>query len=429
VATLLGALVLLSAASVWSLPNPVFSSSTWSILLTVCLMVAVVLTYAFPIYIRHNLKVCVFSIPLFLLAALLPPALAGCAALLALLGGELSVHSQRGTYPSDIATNVGRWTVIVLMGSLVAHLHIPVSDLVIRDLLLLTVAALMWVGDLLTLPLVLYPISGEHPIRLILGTVRESGLVEATQYGVAVIGVLLAMQQVWTLAMLVVPAGLVYLAFRKEVDADTFRVLESMADTIDLRDPYTVEHSRRVAKLVADILHELGMHGQEAKQIITAARIHDLGKVSLPEGLLIKEEALTPEEQALLESYPEQGAELLAVYPDFSRGIGMVRHHHERWDGTGYPAKLEGADIPFGARVIAVADSFDAMTSERPYRRALMVEQAAQILRDGRGRQWDGQIVDALLRSIGDPLEHAPIPSQMRNGADGPLAASQGVPA
>jgi HD-GYP domain-containing protein (c-di-GMP phosphodiesterase class II) len=90
----------------------------------------------------------------------------------------------------------------------------------------------------------------------------------------------------------------------------------------------------------------------------------------------------------------------LARYKDFARGMDIVRHHHERWDGAGYPAGLKGLDIPFGARVIAVADSFDAMTSDRPYRTGMLASQAAQILRDGRGQQWEPAIVDAFLRSL-----------------------------
>jgi HD-GYP domain-containing protein (c-di-GMP phosphodiesterase class II) len=185
------------------------------------------------------------------------------------------------------------------------------------------------------------------------------------------------------------------------MDGDTFQLLQDMADHIDLRGSYTKGHSGRVQELVEGILDQLEMHGQEAIQIITAARLHDIGKIGLPDQLLINSGSLSPEEQALVESYPAQGADLMKAYPDFARGLEMVRHHHERWDGTGYPDRLAGTDIPFGARVIAVADSFDAMTSERPYRRALSVEQAAQILRNGAGRQWDPSIVTAFLTSIG----------------------------
>ena len=106
-----------------------------------------------------------------------------------------------------------------------------------------------------------------------------------------------------------------------------------------------------------------------------------------------------------MESHAERGADVLTRYHDFAGGAAIVRHHHESWDGAGYPHKLKGTDIPFGARVIAVADSYDAMTSDRPYRAGMNPGKAASILRDGRGRQWDPTIVDALVRSIAPLLE------------------------
>jgi HD-GYP domain-containing protein (c-di-GMP phosphodiesterase class II) len=121
-----------------------------------------------------------------------------------------------------------------------------------------------------------------------------------------------------------------------------------------------------------------------------------------------------------MEEHPVTGATLLKRYQDFTRGVALVRHHHESWDGTGYPDRLKGTEIPFGARVIAVADSFDAMTSDRPYRAGMPVGRAAAILRTGRGQQWDAALVDALLRSAsvrdlaaqrGDPLPGVPLAS------------------
>ncbi len=101
-----------------------------------------------------------------------------------------------------------------------------------------------------------------------------------------------------------------------------------------------------------------------------------------------------------METHAARGAELLVQYPDLARGTAIVRHHHERWDGQGYPDGKAGYAIPLGARVLAVADSFDAMTSDRPYRRGMSVERAVQILRDGRGTQWDPQIVDAFVHGV-----------------------------
>lgn len=372
------------------------------LLLAPLLMGSVALAYQYPIYIRHNTKVCIFTVPLYLMAALLPAPLAALCAGLSILVGEALVQERHGSTPEQILTHTGRWILVALAGSCLAHLSPG------HPLLLAAAALLLWLGDLVTLPLVLTPLTGEHPRRLIQQVAKEGGMAEGVQYVVGLVGVLAALHQVWALVLVALPSLLVYLAYRKEVDPDTLQLLESMADAVDLRDPYTKGHSHRVAELTRGLLAQLGRNGQEAALILTAARIHDIGKLGLPDTVLLKEGALSPAEQTLLESYPERGADLLRKYPDFARGVEMIQHHHERWDGRGYPHRLATVAIPFGARIIAVTDAFDAMTSDRPYRRALSPDRAAQILQDGRGRQWDPQIVDAFLVSIADRLS-APV--------------------
>jgi HD-GYP domain-containing protein (c-di-GMP phosphodiesterase class II) len=405
VITLSLALIAAVASYGWDVQSLVSATSAEKLPLALVFIAGCLLAYQFPIYIRHNTKICVLSIPLYLMAVLLPPPIAATAAAVAMTSGELLLRHRRGTHPSDVATTTGRWILIVLAGSIVAHISLTTSSPLVAWIPLLGCAVVFWTGDLLTLPLSVVPISREKPGQIIANLLKEGGLAELAQYALGFIGAVVAVHQVWALGMLAVPTLLIYLAFKKELDPDTIELLESMADTVDLRDPYTRGHSRRVAALTAGLLDELGMHGQEAQLIKTAARIHDLGKIGLPDSVLIKAGALSAEEEVLVQSYPEQGVELLNQYPDFSRGIEMVRHHHERWDGAGYPDGLKGTEIPFGARVIAVVDAFDAMTSDRPHRRALSIGRAADILRDGKGRQWDPGIVDAFLRSIShEPL-------------------------
>jgi putative nucleotidyltransferase with HDIG domain len=216
-------------------------------------------------------------------------------------------------------------------------------------------------------------------------------------------------------ALLFLPTALVYLAFRssKEMREGTRQVLESMADYVDLRDPYTGGHSRRVMELTAGILSEMPKDGPEAQLIIAAARVHDIGKIAVPDDVLRKAGKLSSEERLIMRSHAERGAELLMRYPDFARVVDIVRHHHERWDEDGYPHRLKGKEIPLGARIIAVADSFDAITSDRPYRRALSRDKAASILIQGRAKQWDPTIVDAFLRSIAHQL-HRPATAVLR---------------
>jgi putative two-component system response regulator len=147
-------------------------------------------------------------------------------------------------------------------------------------------------------------------------------------------------------------------------------------------------------------LEELGRNGQEAALICIAARLHDIGKVAIPDNILLKRGELTTDEQAVMQTHADLGAQMLAEYPDLARIVEMVRHHHERWDGLGYPSGLRSSQIPYGARVLAVAESFVAMTCERSYRSALSIAQATEVLRSGSSRQWDADIVHALVSHL-----------------------------
>lgn len=383
---------------------PAGSLHTGTIALALCLVSAVVVAYRFPIYIRHNTKLCVFTVPLYLMAIFLDPPLAATAAGLGVLSGELVVRAQHGSLPCDIATHIGRWGVVMLVGSRVAHAGVPAAADLPHAVLLAATAVILFTGDLLTAPLALAPLCDESVDRLIRTLVREGGLVEGAQYGVGLALALAMQHQIWTFPLFGLPVVVVYLLSRREIDPETYQLLESMADAVDLRDPYTVDHSRRVVEVTRAILEELGRNGQEAVLILAAARVHDVGKMEVPDHILLKQGVLTEGERALLETHAQRGGELLQRYPDFARTVEMVRHHHERWDGRGYPDRLQRTEIPFGARIIAVAESFDAMTTDRVYRRALPVQRAAEILLDGRGRQWDPAIVDALVARLGNDV-------------------------
>lgn len=407
--SLLGLIALL-ASRMSPTSDLIRTDSGTSILVAVFLMVVFVAAGEFPVHVRYHTKVYMQTVPLYLMAVLLPLPLAGLAAGVSVLVGQLLKLPKTRNLPSDIATAVGRWVIVVLMAAVFAH--VLVAQGLAYPIVLFGSAVAMFVGDMVTCALEIAPMCGEPPFQVVAAAVQEAGVVEGVQYLLGILGALVAIQNVAATALLVVPIGFVYLAFknRKEMQASTQQLLESLADTVDLRDPYTGGHSRRVTDLSRGILRELGISGHEADLIIAAARVHDIGKIGIPDEILRKPGRLTPEEWAIMSSHPAWGAELLARYGDFARGALIVRHHHERWDGQGYPDGLEEFDIPFGARVIAVADSFDAMTSDRPYRHGMSADQAASILRTERGRQWDPTIVDAFLSSIADQLETATKP-------------------
>ncbi len=408
-AVALSALGILAASWARAMAHPLGLGYA-TVLLALALTGALVLTYKFPIHIHLASKIYMGSVVLYLMAALLPPVVAATAIGVGTLAGELVVYANTHNPPRVITSQIGRWILIGLAGSMVAHVSGPTIPYV--PLPLVAAGVVLWAGDILTGAFQFAPVLGISPFRALGLMVREGGMVEAAQYLVGLMGALEAAHQLWALVLLLVPTALVYVAFKhtKEMHTETRRILESMADMVDLRDPTTGGHSRRVTLLTEGILEELQKAGPEVGLIVSAARVHDIGKIGIHDDILQKAGKLTAEEWAIMQTHAERGADLLERYPDFARGIAIIRHHHESWDGTGYPHRLKGNDIPFGARVIAVADSFDAMTSDRPYRPGMTVHKAASILRAGRGQQWDGKIVDAFLRSIADRLDEHQVP-------------------
>ena len=173
------------------------------------------------------------------------------------------------------------------------------------------------------------------------------------------------------------------------------QLLAELAAELEARDPYTHGHSRRVARHAVIIAIRLGLAEHRVATIRAAAALHDVGKINTPRAVLHKPGRLTDTELALIELHPVDGAEIVSTLGD-PELTAMVRHHHERLDGTGYPDGLTGDEIPLGARIIAVADTFDAITSTRPYRPARTHEAAIEILEEESGNRLDPGGVSAL---------------------------------
>jgi len=173
------------------------------------------------------------------------------------------------------------------------------------------------------------------------------------------------------------------------------KLLERLVARMETRDPYLNGHSRRVARHSWMIARHMGLPRAEVARIRTAAAIHDVGKIQTPKAILHKAGPLTDEEYAVIKRHPGDGARMTAVLGD-AELTSMVRHHHERLDGTGYPSGLSGEEIPLGARIIAVADTFDAITSTRPYRSASPHKKAIDILKNEAGTRLDPAVVRAF---------------------------------
>lgn len=178
--------------------------------------------------------------------------------------------------------------------------------------------------------------------------------------------------------------------------------LAMMVKAIEARDPYTSGHSRRVCGLSRAIAVDLGLDAEQVELIENAALLHDVGKIHAEFApLLQKEGKLTEEEWGIMKTHSAKSAELVGLFSRF-RGyvVACVRHHHERWDGRGYPDKISGEDIPLGARIITIADTIDAMTTNRPYRNALSIDVVLSELNKGRGTQFDDSLVELTVNSV-----------------------------
>lgn len=183
---------------------------------------------------------------------------------------------------------------------------------------------------------------------------------------------------------------------RQELQRAYLDTIRMLAAATEARDPYTGGHLERVTGYTLAIARALGWSHEQLDQAEMGAILHDIGKIAIRDAVLRKTGPLLPEEWAHMRTHPEVGARILRGISFLEPIIPYVRHHHERFDGTGYPDGLAGEDIPIGGRLIAVADAFDAMTSTRPYRPARSDEVALAELRAGAGSQFDPQIVEAF---------------------------------
>ncbi len=178
-----------------------------------------------------------------------------------------------------------------------------------------------------------------------------------------------------------------------------FSMLDALVTAVDNKDRYTRKHSEDVMEYSLVIVREMGMDEEEQHTVAVAALLHDVGKIGVPDSILRKPGKLTDAEFEAVKQHPQMGAVMVGAVPGLEATLDAVRHHHERWDGRGYPSGLRGEETPLIARVMAVADAVSAMTMDRPYRQGMEKRKALRILSEGAGTQWDAKCVEALLRT------------------------------
>jgi HD-GYP domain-containing protein (c-di-GMP phosphodiesterase class II) len=185
--------------------------------------------------------------------------------------------------------------------------------------------------------------------------------------------------------------------YSTDLEESYVSTVKVLAAAIDARDHYTLGHSTRVAQLSVAFGREIGLSQEELEELEIACLFHDVGKIKIPDSILLKKDKLNRSEEGEMKRHPEYGTEILSKAPSLSKYIPPVRHHHERFDGNGYPDGLKGDKIPLLAAIIALADSFDAMTSERPYRDAFSEEEAIRKIKELSKKRFDPKLIELFL--------------------------------
>ncbi len=374
------------------------------VFLGVAFLVLLASAEKFPLLMSSKVKIVVDTSLLYAVILLFPPPLAAIILLISNMLGHVINHAPK----IDLVINAG---IIVVVSSLTQWVYTAFGGKI----------PFVWEGVWTLVPLGVAAVTQAFSERLLVavafslyfgarmwgffvnlwqGAIKE----EIALYLLGLLTVMVVEVHPWGLLLTAIPVALVYLSLRNSLRLQvlTRDAVEKMADVIDRRDPYTAGHSIRVAELAARIATEMGLPWEEVETIKAAARVHDLGKIEIDSIVLNKPGRLDDREWELMQRHPIVGAEIISRFPEFARGADYIRYHHERWDGKGYPYGLRGEEIPLGARIIAVADSYDAMTTDRPYRRALSRDVVMAELKRGAGVQWDPAVVAAFLRILGD---------------------------
>src|SRR5206468_10914136 len=273
-------------------------------------------------------------------------------------------------------------------------------------LVLVAAAVVMYATNVFMVALAVALATARNPLALFFDTQRLVYVQFAALYLVGTMAAFGAVRWPWVPVLSIIPGVLVYHSLKQRIELrqDGMRAMERMADEVDRRDPYTFQHSQRVAVYAHAIARKLGLTAAEIELVELAAKVHDVGKIRIPDAILLKPERLTTDERRVMETHPRLGCDILKQFSEYAKVLDLVHTHHERYDGRGYPNGIVGRRLLLIAQVIPVADSLDAMTTARAYRSARSWRSAMDELRRGAGTQWNPNVVEAALAVLGQEV-------------------------
>jgi len=377
-----------------------------------------------PVKLPHGTYQAVALAPLVAAMSLGGPAVAGWVAVI----GTTESREIRGRIPwyGTLINHAGVVLPVVVAGAIrgaIVSLESPTGppSLIVDFLATILAATALFIGNTAIVAGVVALRTGQSFSTVVIGDYRDTAFNNLAMGPLGWLMGLVYSIQWWATLLFALPLYTTRMASQRFVEMrDMFtQTIGALAEAVDKRDPFTAKHSHRVKEIAVDIGRVMRVTDSELEALEWGGLLHDVGKIGVPDGVLLKQERLTRDERMIMNAHPVLGAQIIAPVTKLAPELPIIRHHHEWYNGSGYPDRLIGDEIPKLARILHVADAFEAMTAARPYRMTpLTHEQALAELRKFAGVQFDPVVVDAFVRThhvegvpdAGRPAEPRPIP-------------------
>ena len=401
-----------AAVAIALLLIPGTHASAFQTQLAALMVVMACIAMQFPLQVTPKIKVNTSSAVYFTAALTLAPGTAVVVAGVSQLAGGLILVRRRNPLTGrprrrliDTIFNASQWMLATSGSGVVFHWlggSVDSGSTLLWFSALVAAATVMYLVNTVLVAIVAAIQTKQRLVTIWIAGRRVDAITEAGLYTISAVASAAVSSHPWVLLGLVVPTILLHNSLQRtlQLQRQTVAALEQMADLVDVRDGYTGQHSARVADYAQQIARALRLSSDQTATISLAARVHDVGKIAIPDRILHKPGRLDPAEWELMKSHVAAGCQVLERFDDYARGVELVRCHHERIDGSGYPRGLGEKQIPLGAQIVGISDAIDAMTSDRPYRHAMPLTAVREELVRAAGKQFGTEVVEAALRVL-----------------------------